>query len=38
VRAALLDEGEKARHNSDNLAAVVFACWQQAASRPVVSA
>ena len=38
VRAALLDEGEKARHNSDRLAAVVFACWQQAASRPVVSA
>ena len=38
VRAALLDEGEKARHNSDNLATVVFACWQQAASRPVVSA
>ncbi len=38
VRAALLDEGEKARHNSDSLADVVFACWQQAASRPVVSA
>ena len=38
VRAALLDEGEKARHKSDSLADVVFACWQQAASRPVVSA
>lgn len=38
VRTALLDEGEKARHNSDGLANVVFACWQQAASRPVVSA
>ena len=38
VRAALLDEGEKARHNSDRLADVVFACWQQAASRRVISA
>ena len=38
VRAALLDEGEKARHNSDRLADVVFACWQQAVSRPVVPA
>lgn len=38
VRAPLLDEGEKARHNSDRLASVVFACWQQAVSRPIVSA
>ncbi|HKR59635.1 MAG TPA: uridine diphosphate-N-acetylglucosamine-binding protein YvcK [Pyrinomonadaceae bacterium] len=38
VRAALLDEGEKARHNSDSLADVVFECWQQAASRPAVPA
>jgi uncharacterized cofD-like protein len=38
VRAALLDEGEKARHNSDNLAKVVFQCWRQAASRRVVPA
>lgn len=38
VRAPLLDEGEKARHNSDRLADVVFACWQQTAAHPVVSA
>ena len=38
VRAALLDEGEKARHNSDNLAKVVFQCWRRAASRRVVPA
>ena len=38
VRAALLDEGEKARHNSDNLAKVVFQCWRQAVSRRVVPA
>ena len=38
VRAPLLDAGEKARHNSEGLASVVFACWRQAASRPVVPA
>lgn len=38
VRAALLDESEKARHNSDRLADVVFSCWQQSLSRPVISA
>lgn len=38
VLAGLLDEGEKARHNSDSLANVVFDCWRQAVSRPVVSA
>ena len=37
VRAALLDEGEKARHNSESLANVVFDCWRQAASRPVAT-
>lgn len=38
VRAPLLDESEKARHNSDSLADVVFASWRQAASRPAVPA
>jgi uncharacterized cofD-like protein len=38
VRAPLLDEGEKARHDSLRLANVVFSCWQQAVSRPAVSA
>ena len=38
VRASLLDEGEKARHNSESLANVVFDCWHQAAARPVVPA
>ena len=38
VRAALLDEVEKARHNSDSLARVVVGCWEQAVSRPTVSA
>lgn len=38
VSAPLLDEGEKARHNSDSLAEVVFASWQQATARPVVPA
>ena len=37
VRAALLDEGEKARHDSERLANVVFDCWRQAASRPVAT-
>ncbi|MBA2527798.1 MAG: uridine diphosphate-N-acetylglucosamine-binding protein YvcK [Pyrinomonadaceae bacterium] len=38
VRAELLAEGEKARHDSDSLASVVIACGQQAVSRPSVSA
>ena len=38
VRAPLLDEGEKARHDSLRLANVVFSCWQQAVSQPAVSA
>lgn len=38
VRADLLDEGEKVRHNSRRLAQVVTACWEQAQSRPVVVA
>ncbi|MGH9967735.1 MAG: gluconeogenesis factor YvcK family protein [Pyrinomonadaceae bacterium] len=38
VRADLLDEGEKARHNSDSLARVVIACRQEAVSRPAISA
>ena len=38
IRAPLLDEGEKARHDSLRLANVVFSCWHQAVSRPAVSA
>ena len=38
VRAPLLDEGEKARHDSASLANVVLSCWQQGVSRPTVSA
>jgi uncharacterized cofD-like protein len=38
VRADLLDEGEKVRHNSDRLANVVIACYQRAYSQPTVSA
>jgi len=38
VRADLLDEGEKARHDSDSLASVVLACREQAISRPTISA
>ncbi len=38
VRAELLAEGEKARHDSESLASVVMACRQQAVSRPAVSA
>ncbi|MEO8434892.1 MAG: gluconeogenesis factor YvcK family protein [Pyrinomonadaceae bacterium] len=30
VRADLLDEGEKVRHNSERLAHCVMACWQKA--------
>ncbi|MBA3516028.1 MAG: uridine diphosphate-N-acetylglucosamine-binding protein YvcK [Pyrinomonadaceae bacterium] len=38
VRAALLAEGEKARHDSESLANVVVACRQQAVSQPAVPA
>jgi 2-phospho-L-lactate transferase/gluconeogenesis factor (CofD/UPF0052 family) len=38
VRADLLAEGEKARHDSESLASVVISCRQQAVSRPAVSA
>lgn len=37
VRAELLAEGEKARHDSERLASVVISCWQQAVSQPAVS-
>jgi uncharacterized cofD-like protein len=36
VRADLLDEGEKVRHDSERLARVVVACWEQARLRPAV--
>lgn len=36
VHADLLDQGEKARHDSDSLARVVIACRRQAVSRPAV--
>jgi uncharacterized cofD-like protein len=35
IRASLLEEGEKVRHDSKLLARVVMSCQQQAASRPV---
>ena len=38
IRANLLEEGEKVRHNSDVLADVVLACRQQACSQPAVPA
>jgi uncharacterized cofD-like protein len=38
IRADLLDEGEKVRHNSDRLARVVIACRQQALSQRSVPA
>jgi len=38
IRADLLDEGEKVRHNSDRLARVVIACRQQALSQRTVPA
>jgi 2-phospho-L-lactate transferase/gluconeogenesis factor (CofD/UPF0052 family) len=38
IRADLLDEGEKVRHNSDRLAKVVLACRQRARSQPAVPA
>ncbi|MCM3905722.1 MAG: uridine diphosphate-N-acetylglucosamine-binding protein YvcK [Pyrinomonadaceae bacterium] len=37
IRADLLAEGEKARHDSESLANVVIACRQQAVSQPAVS-
>lgn len=37
VRADLLDDGEKVRHNSDNLAQVVLACRERALSPVTVS-
>ena len=38
VRADLLHEGEKVRHNSETLASVVVACRHQAKTRPFVVA
>ena len=38
IRANLLHDGEKVRHDSSLLASVVLACRQQACSQPVVSA
>lgn len=38
IRASLLEEGEKVRHDSSLLASVVLACRQQACSQPAVSA
>ena len=38
IRADLLDEGEKVRHNSDRLARCVVACRQRARSQPTVPA
>ena len=35
VRADLLQDGETVRHNSERLARVVVACWEQARSRTV---
>lgn len=37
IRAELLAEGEKARHDSESLANVVMACRQQAVAQPAVS-
>ncbi len=38
VRADLLDEGEKVRHNSERLAQVVITCLERARSKSAVSA
>jgi len=38
IRADLLDQGEKVRHNSERLARVVIDCRQRACSHPTVSA
>ena len=37
VRADLLDEGEKVRHNSERLAEVVMSCHEQARLKPTMS-
>jgi len=37
IRADLLDEGEKVRHNSDRLAQVVMECRKRALDRAIVS-
>jgi 2-phospho-L-lactate transferase/gluconeogenesis factor (CofD/UPF0052 family) len=37
VRADLLDEGEKVRHNSERLAQVVLGCCKKAYSTPAVT-
>ena len=37
IRADLLDEGEKVRHNSEKLARVVIACCEQASAERVVA-
>jgi uncharacterized cofD-like protein len=37
IRADLLDEGEKVRHNPGRLANIVLACHQQVCSQPTVS-
>jgi 2-phospho-L-lactate transferase/gluconeogenesis factor (CofD/UPF0052 family) len=38
IRASLLEDGEKVRHDSSLLASVVLACRQQAFSQPAISA
>jgi uncharacterized cofD-like protein len=38
VRADLLDEGEKVRHSPSKLARVILACYEQACSRPTMTA
>jgi uncharacterized cofD-like protein len=38
VRADLLDEGEKVRHSPGKLARVILACYEQACSRPTMTA
>ena len=38
VRADLLDEGEKVRHSPEKLARVILACYEQASSRPTMTA
>jgi 2-phospho-L-lactate transferase/gluconeogenesis factor (CofD/UPF0052 family) len=38
VRADLLDEGEKVRHSPAKLARVILACYEQACSRPTMTA
>jgi uncharacterized cofD-like protein len=38
VRADLLHEGEKVRHDSETLANVVVSCWQRVKSQPLVVA